>query len=419
MVSDQPRAFGPAAWFSWLRLQLPHRAERSRPAAGRRIDWLLFAGSAILGAATLASLWHDHSPVLGAVDIVAGSLACLALWVRRSRPVAVLVVFVAASFSPLALIAGLVAVFNAALRVRGRRALACIAALTAASSVIFPLVNPKAAEVFRPALPAFLFGLIAFGAGLFAQARQELVASLRQRADQMAADQARRVGEAREAERRRIAREMHDVLAHRLSLLSIHAGALQFRADASAAEIAQAATVIRTSAAAALDELSQVITVLREDTPGTISAPQPTLADLADLLDESRAAGMRLQAHVRLDDGRALPAAMGRAAYRVVQEGLTNARKHAAGAPVSVSIDINCHGCLLIEVVSHGGAATPASPPPPAPGSGSGLIGLAERLALIGGTLEQHAGTNGDFTLRASLPLSPPLSPPPRPGLSP
>jgi signal transduction histidine kinase len=155
---------------------------------------------------------------------------------------------------------------------------------------------------------------IAFGWGLFVRVRRELVMSLRERADRVEAEQEQRDGLSREAERRRIAREMHDVLAHRLSLLSIHAGALEFRPDGSPAEISQAAAVIRTSAAAALDELHDVITVLREDTARGTAPPQPTLEQLPDLLEESRAAGMDLQTHLDTTDSDSLSAAQGRAA---------------------------------------------------------------------------------------------------------
>lgn len=127
---------------------------------------------------------------------------------------------------------------------------------------------------------------------------------------------------AREAERRRIAREMHDVLAHRLSLLSVHAGALEFRPDAPPEEIAEAAGVIRESAKSALEELRGVIGVLRED--GSISStqpPQPTLADLPALVDESRAACMRVSAQVEVGD--AQPA----------QRGRTNRIPRRAGGP--------------------------------------------------------------------------------------
>ena len=162
-------------------------------------------------------------------------------------------------------------------------------------------------------------------------------------------------------------------------------------------------------AAAALDELSQVITVLREDTLSDTTAPQPTLADLAGLVEESRAAGMSLEADLRLDGLAAALAAVGRTAYRVVQEGLTNARKHAPGAPVDLAVSVDPGGRLLIEIVSHpAGHAPPSAGPPPAAGSGSGLVGLGERLALVGGRLEHHTDDQGDFVLRADLPAAQP-----------
>jgi signal transduction histidine kinase len=206
---------------------------------------------------------------------------------------------------------------------------------------------------------------------------------------------------AREAERRRIAREMHDVLAHRLSLLSIHAGALEFRPDAPPGEIAAAAAVIRTSATAALAELREILTVLREDAAGT-APPQPALAQLPALFEESRAAEMTLQAHVDVPEAGFLPEALGRTAYRVVQEGLTNARKHSPGAAVDVTVSGRGPGGLTVEVVSHspGGAADGLAPA----GGGAGLIGLAERLALVGGELEHGTTASGDFVLRATVP---------------
>ena len=248
------------------------------------------------------------------------------------HPVAVFVVaFGAAVFSPLAQFAALVAVCTVASRVRGH-ALIAVAVLAAAASAVFPVVNPAAGEIVKVGFPAFLVTVIAFGWGLYLRARRELVASLRERAERLEADQQHATEQAREAERRRIAREMHDVLAHRLSLLSVHAGALEFRPDAPADQITQAAAVIRTSAAAALADLRQVITVLREDSTATDGPPQPGLGQLADLLQESRSAGMTLDARIDLPDAGQLPEATGRTVYRVVQEGLTNARKHAPGA---------------------------------------------------------------------------------------
>jgi signal transduction histidine kinase len=398
---------------------LPPDGQRPLVVGRRPPDWLadsaLFGFAVVLGGLAQADLWHSHGVVLDGVDLGSGVLACLALWWRRAYPVAVtLVAFGAAWFSPLALGAGLVAMGTVASRARGR-ALLLFALLAVLGSVAFPLVNPAAGEIVQVGFPAFLFTVIAFGWGLYARARRELVASLRERAERLEADQQRSAEQAREAERRRIAREMHDVLAHQLSLLSVHAGALEFRPDAPPGEITQAAAVIRASAAAALRELRQVITVLREDSDAAAGAPQPELAQLPALLEESRAAGMTLREHLDLTKAQPLPAAAQRAAYRVVQEGLTNARKHAPGAIVNVTVTGTAQAGLVAEIVSRGttgGAPPPVAAPDAAsvlaqPGAGAGLIGLAERLALIGGDLQHGTNTMGDFVLRASIPGCP------------
>jgi signal transduction histidine kinase len=243
------------------------------------------------------------------------------------------------------------------------------------------------------------------GWGLFVRVQRELVLSLRDRAARLEAEQRLRVEQAREAERLRIAREMHDVLAHRVSLLSLHAGALEFHPDASAEEVAQAAAVIRASAHAALEELRDVIGVLREGAPGSApEPPQPTLAEVPALVEESRLAGMRVRWHIDVPGDAALPAALGRAAYRIVQEGLTNARKHAPGAAVEVTITAEPGAALVVAVVSRPAVGVAATTALALPGAGTGLVGLAERVALAGGELEHGPDGGGDFVLRASLP---------------
>ena len=380
----------------------PHSPAGGRSAGAWLVDSALFVFAAGLGGLALAGLWPTHGQVLDLLDLAVGVLACLALWARRSRPITVLLAVGAAVFSPLALGAALVAVCTAASRATGR-ALVAVALLAAAGSVVFPLVNPAAGELLKPAFPAFLLTVIAFGWGLFVRARRERVASLRERAERLEADQRRSVEMAREAERRRIAREMHDVLAHRLSLLSLHAGALEFRPDAPAAEIADAAGVIRSSASAALAELREVITTLREDVVDNTGPPQPGFGQLPHLLEESRSAGMMLQAHIDVPDAGSLPAAVGRTAYRVVQEGLTNARKHAPQATVEVTVAHDGPAGLVAEVISrHPGS--PATATPTGAHAGAGLIGLSERLALVGGELQHGTNPAGDFVLRATLP---------------
>jgi len=149
-----------------------------------------------------------------------------------------------------------------------------------------------------------------------------------------------------------------------------------------------------------MQELREVIGVLREGEEGT-ERPQPTLADIPGLVEESRAAGMKVEC--RLDGDLDVPAATGRTAYRIVQEGLTNARKHAPAAAVAVTVAAREGGGLLVEVVSRRAVGVAAAGPPP-PGSGTGLIGLAERVALAGGEISHGPGPGGDHVLRAELP---------------
>ncbi|MCK6210290.1 hypothetical protein KZX45_07000 [Georgenia sp. EYE_87] len=243
--------------------------------------------------------------------------------------------------------------------------------------------------------------------GFYVGARRELVANLHERAVTAEREQALRADAAREAERTRIAREMHDVLAHRISLVAMHAGALAYRTDLSGEETAQAAGVIQDNAHLALTELRQVLGVLRPGDGGaSAEPPQPTLAQLEPLLAETAGTGTTVRLDVAgLPGGdasalAALPVTSSRTAYRILQEALTNARKHAPGAPVDVRLGGGPGGLLTIEV--HNGAA--AAPREAPPGAGVGLTGLTERAELLGGVLEHGFGPDGSFAVRAWLP---------------
>jgi signal transduction histidine kinase len=385
---------GTARFTGWIRSALPavviDAPDEERGRRARVVDATMYLIAFAISAANLVDTWELHPSWLRPVAIVAVIATVVALRWRRTHPGAV-GIFVAA-VSVLLITTPFVAAFNAAIRARGRD-LAVVVGLTIVSCFTNPLLyrGPQSLQL------EFGAGLgiagAAIGWGLFVRARRQLVRSLREQADRSA-------DEARDAERRRIAREMHDVLAHRLSLLSVHAGALEFNSDAPAEEVAEAAGVIRESARAALEELRGVIGVLREDTGESLTQPpQPTLADLPALVEESRAAGMRITARIELGDA-APPAAVGRTAYRIVQEGLTNARKHAPGAAVTLSVDGTVHD-LRIEVRSLAPVAVAS---PALPGAGTGLIGLAERVTLAGGELESGVDPEGAFVLRARLP---------------
>jgi signal transduction histidine kinase len=382
----------------WLRSTLPgvvvdapdeQLGPRDRVAAAT-----MYVVAFAISAVSLAITWHMYPPWLRVVAVIVAVVTLVSLRWRRTHPAAVGIGVGAVSLvMPAAAGANLAAMFNAAIRARGG-ALAVIAALLLAWAFASPLLTPSGGSYWVNAGACVLLSGVVLGWGLFIRARRELVQSLRAQGDRAAE-------EARAAERHRIAREMHDVLAHRLSLLSVHAGALEFRPDASSEEIAEAAGVIRESAKTALEELRGVIGVLRED--GGISLtqpPQPTLGDLAALVDESRAAGMRVTARIELGDA-APPTALGRTAYRIAQEGLTNARKHAPGAAVTLSVRAP-DGALQVEVRSLASVAVAARAP--LPGAGTGLVGLAERVSLAGGTLEHGVDRDGAFVLRARLP---------------
>ncbi|MDX3659125.1 histidine kinase [Streptomyces sp. ID05-26A] len=243
-------------------------------------------------------------------------------------------------------------------------------------------------------------------AGYYVAARRELVGSLSERALTAEREQALTARVARDAERNRIAREMHDVLAHRISMVALHAGALTYREDLDRGQTAAVAHTIQDNARLALAELREVLGVLRAEGAADDSAepPQPTLAQLPALLADAREAGSA----VRLDDGgldngglagRQFPETLSRTAFRIVQEALTNARRHAPGEPVAVRLTGTPGGVLEVEVRNPLGDRVSAAPSP-----GVGLLGLAERAELAGGTVTHGPRPDGSFVVTARLP---------------
>ncbi len=358
------------------------------------VDVTIFVLALAIGVFVFADSEDQHSPELAFWDLLLGAVALVSLWWRRRWPLAVaLIAIIPGAVSAFAAGAGLAAYFNIAIR-GTRREIVAITALSIVVGVVFSFVYPDDELSF--VLELLLILIITFAAlawGLFTRSQRDLLRSSHERALRLEAEQRAHVEQAREAERRRIAGEMHDVLAHRLSLLSVHAGALEFRPDAPPEEIAAAAAVIRETARDALQDLREVIGVLREPADG-VAPPQPTLDAIGPLIEESRAAGMRVAARIEASGG---DDTVGRTAYRVVQEGLTNARKHAPAAAVEVTVAAG--DTLVVEVVNRPSAVSVQ----PLPG-GSGLIGLAERVELAGGTLEHGRNPSGDYALRATLP---------------
>ncbi|MER7077657.1 Signal transduction histidine kinase [Saccharopolyspora kobensis] len=207
----------------------------------------------------------------------------------------------------------------------------------------------------------------------------------------------------RSEERARIAREMHDSVAHQVSLVVVHAGALEMVAKADPEKAASAAATIQQVGRGALDELRQMIGVLRAN-PGdeTPEPPQPKLKDLESLVSASRDAGLDVEL-VLTGDRRDLADQVERAAYRVVQEALTNVHKHAGGARATVALDYRPKQLALSVRNGRPAAGFQRS----LPSGGQGLIGLAERVQLAGGEISSGRLPDGGFEVSATLPAQP------------
>ena len=376
------------------------------PVATRsRRDWIvdsvLFLFAAVLAiAAGVTSARHGLKGPLLVIDAIGGAVLCLSLWWRRRWPLelglaSLPVLAVSSSAGP----AGVIILYTVAAYRRWQ-----LAVLVAAAQVaLLPLeraIHPQGNSLAAYYLTGTLGPAVVVAWGMFRRSRRQ---TQREHARRAEAEEQLRTEQIRYAERTRIAREMHDVLAHRISLLSLHAGALEFRPDASPEEVARAAAVIRASAHQALEDLRAVIGVLRDGTDGQgPQPPQPTLAALPGLLEESRAAGMHVRAQVGVPDLGTVPDAVGRHALRIVQEALTNARKHATSAPVELRLDgAPGHG---LEIDVRNPTPALATGEPKIPGTGAGLLGLTERAALSGGRLEHGLDEHGHFRLRAWLP---------------
>lgn len=373
----------------------------------RLLDVALIALVAAVGVSTARRGTLDPTPVadwLRYADWAVGALGCLALWWRRRYPVALGVTLaMVGSFSETVQPASVVALFGVAVR-SSTRATVAVAVIGFAGVGVYQLLWP---EPGIPRLTVILIvglGHLATVAwGLYVRSRRALVASLRERAAAAEVEAQLRAEHNEREARSALAREMHDVLGHRLSLLSVHAGALAYHGDAPAEDRARAAEVVRESAHLALQDLREVIGLLRAP---AVDGVLPGIGDVGELLEEARRAGMAVELQDEAEvasGGRRLPEMPGRAVYRLVQEGLTNVRKHAPGSPVLVRITGHPGDHVVAEVVND----RPVDPPSSNPGSGAGLRGLGERARLLAGRLESGPTDSGGWRTRIDVPWPP------------
>ena len=389
----------------------PDEPTRPDEVARTTRDWVVdaaaFVVAAVIGAILLRIAADDSANRMTsakvATDVTLGAICCVSLWWRRRWPLAVaLACVVFGAISTSGTVAGLLALSSLAVHRHVRPAL-LVAALFVPSAVVCSIWLGRS-NTRAVLLPTFALAAAAIAWGMYVRARRQLVATLCERARRAEAEQVVRAERARLAERTRIAREMHDVLAHRISLVALHAGALEVARDVSPAQVRESAALVRATAHQALEELRDVIGVLREEPghsrPSTV--PQPTLADIPRLVDDTRRSGARIDFEMQVDGAAAAPGPLGRDAYRIVQEALTNVGKHARGTLAHVRVEGAPNRGLHVSVRNP--AAVGADDRPAPPGSGTGLLGLHERVTLANGVLVHGRDAAGDFVVEADLP---------------
>ncbi len=342
----------------------------------------------------------DAVPQLAVLLVGVGLLGVLALGLRRRTPLAtVLLLAVLWAFSPAVIGAAAAAQAHLARRRPLPVALGAGSALLAGKLVDSGWALSRGAALGPVTFELWLavaFVSVATLIGLLGSSRSQ---ARRNAADAEAArheaEQAR-LAEARLAERERIAREMHDVVAHRLSLIALHAGALAYRTTLDLDEAREAARLVQLNARTSLDELRAMLATLR-GTQAAPEPPQPSLDQLAVLLADAEDAGQDVNL-TTTGDLTSVPARVSRQAFRIVQECLTNARKHAPGAPVALSVARTDDRLVLRAANPLADLAGDTA------GAGLGLIGVVERVALVGGTVA-HGVRGGEFVVDAVLPV--------------
>jgi len=398
----------------------PHPPQQTRH-RGLARSWSLVwrVGLSVLGGMVAFAVVYgtaiDRLDTAGADSVSLAGLMALDLLVApfaigllgwRRHPAAAAATVLLSTFSPLSVGAGMLAAVSFAAAQPLRRAVGLGVAFTAASTAALLLAPdpdfPLWAESVGVAVVYALLVLV----GLYVRSRRELVASLTVQAQSTRREQEALGASARSAERARIAREMHDALGHRLSVIAMHAGALESRTDLSAEDTRVAAGVVRESAHQAMSELRQVLGVLNEASSiRSEGSDVPTLAQLEELVEAGVGDGVVPELRWETDAS-TIPQTVSRHLYRIAQEALTNVRKHAPGQPTLVVVRGAGPGDVELVVRNQLTQQPAASRTARQAQLHHGLAGLAERARLAGGSLS--AQPEGPvFVVRAVLPCRP------------
>ena len=390
---------------SWVERRWPG------PARSKVFD---IAWATTLAVISVAALWiepPDPSETFRQAD-VAGVLLGLAssiplVW-RRSRALWVFgltavpaIALELLGYSNAGPITVLIALYTVASICDRRRSLAALA-VTAAAVLMVLTANWRDLKAIDVIANYLVFGT-AWILGDNVRTRRQYVAELEQKAVRMEAEREAQAQRAAAAERTRIARELHDVVAHSVSVMTVQAGAARRVLDQAGADpdVREAIATVEATGREALAELRRAVGVLREDGESGGTTPQPGVADLPALVARAREAGLPVELAVE-GEPRALPSGVDLSAYRIAQEALTNALKHAGPAHAQVRV-LYGPDALEVQVVDDGRGA--AADPAPA-GGGNGLVGMRERVALFDGELRAGPRAGGGYEVRARLPIS-------------
>jgi len=373
----------------------------------REVDWLAVLATFVVASLKVGRAVARNHPI---VALVLLPFATLPLLWRRTHPGAVLLVLGMAFAAAVALYrsapsnVGLLFALYAAARYgtsRVRLLSGVAAAVLTATPVAMLIVGSTGAIPRRSLTASLAVGMgAAWLAGELARTRRTYLHALEQRAARLARDRGEHARRAAEQERVRIARELHDVVTHNVSVIAVQADAASTTADSHPERAGEALDLIQRTARDTLHELRALLGVLRTADRAATGAPlrpAPSLSDLGELIEQTNAGGVHTTIEVA-GAPVALDATANLAAFRVVQEALANAVRHAPGATAEVHLRWSAQ-TLEITVRTSGGRHAPSGP------AGYGLIGLEERVRMLGGELDAGPDRHGGFAVHARIPI--------------
>jgi signal transduction histidine kinase len=372
--------------------------DRLRGLDPRLVDGLLAVALSVGACLQLVSQ-HPESYL----KLIPVTFTCLPLVMRRRYPIVAhatqVVAAIATQQEPVALslVAMFIGIYSVAVYSRWRRQFLIWLLI---GSLWLGISFPESS----PSMPSWalmlVVGMGVWLAGNSVRQRQQRVDLLEERSIRLERERELSMRVARADERQRIARELHDVVAHSVSVMVVQAGAARMMLTRQPSEAAESLQAVESSGREALTELRNMLGLLTEVEAQPELAPQPGLEQLDALVARVNQAGLPVDVRVEGCRPRDLSPGLDLTAYRIVQEALTNTLKHASGSKAEVHIEYGEHD-LRVEVVDSGGGTRLTE----RGGSGRGLLGMRERVALYGGQLDAGQRPGGGFAVRASLPV--------------